>query len=60
MSINRRESYVIHFYHDKDGNLSARITDSITQQSWTVPSAFQLRMIIAGTSPVAPPTNFRI
>lgn len=55
MSVSRRESYVIHFYHADDGSLSARITDALTQQSWVMQNALQLRMMIAGSVPILQP-----
>lgn len=55
MGISHRESYVIHFYHAEDGTLSARISDAITQQSWVMQNALQLRMMIAGSVPILKP-----
>lgn len=59
MTIERRESYVIHFYHDQEGNMSARITDAVTQQSWVLRPAFQLRMLIASSTPPSQYTAVR-
>ncbi|MFN2528137.1 MAG: hypothetical protein ABR584_05410 [Candidatus Baltobacteraceae bacterium] len=51
MTISRRESFVIHFYHDDTGDVFARVTESGSQETWTVRSAFQLRMMLAPLNP---------
>lgn len=51
MSISRRESFVVHFYHDDAGDVFARITESASEATWTIRNAFQLRMMIAGSNP---------
>ena len=47
MSVQRRESFVVHFYHDDAGEIVARITDTVARETWTVRNALQLRMLIA-------------
>ena len=59
MAISRRESFVIHFYHDDTGDVFARITESASQDTWTLRNAFQLRMLLTsldprGDEPIAP------
>ena len=51
MAISRRESFVIHFYHDDAGDVFARVTESTSQETWTVRSAFQLRMMLSLSGP---------
>ena len=50
MAISRRESFVIHFYHDDAGDVFARVTDSASEATWTIRSAFQLRTMLAGSN----------
>ena len=51
MSVRRRESFVVHFYQEADGEIFARITDTVSRRTWILRSAFQLRMLIANSHP---------
>lgn len=57
MTINTRESFVVHFYHGQDGNIVARVTDPATRATWTIVPAFQLRMMIANGFPSISPIS---